>query len=47
MKQTPEKKPLPLWAIWLLTIVFALAWCGTHPEDGTEPAWPVKSTQPA
>lgn len=47
MKQTHEKKPMPLWAIWLITIVGVLAWCGTHPDEGTEPAWPVQSTHRA
>lgn len=47
MKRTHEEKQLPLWAIWLLTIVFVLAWCGTHPDEGTESAWPVKAARPA
>ncbi|WP_257812791.1 hypothetical protein [Burkholderia glumae] len=43
MKRANEKKPLPLWAIWLITIIGVIAWCGVHPDDGTEPAWPISS----
>ncbi|WP_157638805.1 hypothetical protein [Burkholderia ubonensis] len=43
MKQPRNEKPMPLWAIWLITIVGVIAWCGVHPADGTEPAWPVKA----
>ncbi|WP_206121814.1 hypothetical protein [Burkholderia sp. Ac-20392] len=43
MKQPRNEKPLPLWAIWIIIIVGVIAWCGVHPEDGTEPAWPISS----
>ncbi|MEK2604272.1 MULTISPECIES: hypothetical protein [Burkholderia cepacia complex] len=43
MKQSKNEKPLPLWAIWIIIIVGVIAWCGVHPEDGTEPAWPISS----
>ncbi|MEX3614697.1 MAG: hypothetical protein VB141_13305 [Burkholderia gladioli] len=37
------KKPMPLWAIGLISLIAILAWCGTHPDEGQEPAWPVKA----
>ncbi|MDR5774060.1 MULTISPECIES: hypothetical protein [unclassified Caballeronia] len=45
MDLKPEKKPMPLWAIWLIVIVGVLAWCGAHPEDedGSLPVWPAKA----
>ncbi|WP_198344751.1 hypothetical protein [Burkholderia ubonensis] len=43
MKQSKNEKPLPLWAIWLITIVGVIAWCGMHPADDTAPAWPVST----
>ncbi len=47
MKTSPEKKPLPLWAIWLITLVAVITWCGTHPDEGMDPAWPIKTAQRA
>lgn len=47
MKRASDKKPMPLWAIFLITIVGVLAWCGTHPDDGSETSWPIKSEQRA
>ncbi|MGN4063617.1 hypothetical protein ACS0Y7_03230 [Burkholderia gladioli] len=43
MKCKNEKKPMPLWAIWLITIIGVIAWCGTHPADDAEPAWPIST----
>ncbi|HDR9048558.1 TPA: hypothetical protein QDA94_002783 [Burkholderia vietnamiensis] len=44
MKQSKNEKPLPLWAIWLITIIGVIAWCGVHPADDAEPAWPISTT---
>ncbi|WP_181147056.1 hypothetical protein [Burkholderia multivorans] len=45
MKQPKNEKPMPLWAIWLITIVGVIAWCGVHPDNGVEPAWPISPKQ--
>ncbi|AJX68036.1 hypothetical protein [Burkholderia pseudomallei] len=27
-----KEKTLPLWAIWLISLVAVIAWCGVHGE---------------
>lgn len=47
MNREPKKKPMPLWAIWLIVVVGVLARCGTHPEDedGVQPSWSAQAPQ--
>lgn len=32
MKKRNLDRPMPLWAIWLISLVAILAWCAVHGE---------------
>jgi hypothetical protein len=35
-------RPMPLWAIWLISLVAVLAWCGLHGETQEQEAAPAR-----
>ncbi|ONC45259.1 hypothetical protein AQ914_13100 [Burkholderia pseudomallei] len=36
-----NEKTLPLWAIWLISLVAVIAWCGVHGEPVQQEIRPV------
>ncbi|WP_196483932.1 hypothetical protein [Burkholderia territorii] len=46
MKQSKDRKPMPLWAIWLISLVSVIAWCGINGEPA-EQSWPIHRMQRA
>ncbi|MFM0314201.1 MULTISPECIES: hypothetical protein [Paraburkholderia] len=42
MKKRNLNKPMPLWAIWLISVVAILAWCGVHGETQDQEAASVR-----
>jgi hypothetical protein len=47
MEKPKLDRPMPLWAIWLISLLAILAWCGVHGEtqdDYRVPARPAVSS---
>lgn len=42
MKKRNLDTPMPLWAIWLISLLAILAWCGMHGETQDQEAVPAR-----
>ncbi|HDR9511293.1 TPA: hypothetical protein QDC03_006502 [Burkholderia cepacia] len=45
MKQPKNEKPMPLWAIWIITLVAVVAWCGVNGEHQGENSAPARAVE--
>lgn len=45
MKQPRNEKPMPLWAIWLITLAAVVAWCAVNGEGQEGNSAPVRAVE--